>query len=140
MDISLTGLVKIVTELGPLGLLAFFWWYDNRRIWTVMEQNKQEAFAQREQASKQMAVILAQYKEDMGEQREMYRANASLCRDFSSVAGDLRDIVSLNIQSMTEVKSAVDNNQFCPMVRIQKVKRLNILNENHQAEGREGGK
>ena len=66
------------------------------------------------------------YKKDMLEQRKMYESNVSLCRDFASIATDLRDIVTLNIQTMTEVKDGINQNQFCPLVRVdsQKVVRL----------------
>ncbi len=96
MDVSLMGVLKIVGDFGVLGLVIFLWWSDNKRVWAVLNQ----------------------YKSDMVEQREMYRANVSLCRDFSSVAEDLRNIVTLNVQAMTRIDDAVRQNQFCPMVRV----------------------
>jgi hypothetical protein len=63
----------------------------------------------------------------MIEQREMYRANASLCRDFASVASDLREIVTLNIQKMTQVETAINVNQFCPVMRIRNKKTINLV-------------
>ena len=103
-SITLGTVLKILGECGTIGLVVFLWWSDNRRIMTVLNQ----------------------YKTDMGEQRKMYEANVSLCRDFASIANDLRDIVTLNIQTMTEVKDAVNQNQFCPLVRVdqQKIIRL----------------
>jgi ribosome-associated protein YbcJ (S4-like RNA binding protein) len=103
-SITLGTVLKILGDFGTIGLVIFLWWSDNRRIMTVLNQ----------------------YKIDMGEQRKMYEANVSLCRDFASIANDLRDIVTLNIQTMTEVKDAVNQNQFCPLVRVdqQKISRL----------------
>jgi hypothetical protein len=96
VDVSFSSVLKIIGDFGVLGLVIFMWWADNKRIYEVLNL----------------------YKSDMAEQREMYRANASLCRDFSSVAADLRDIVTMNIQAMTRVDDSIRQNQFCPMVRI----------------------
>jgi hypothetical protein len=103
-QLNLAALIKIVGDLGLIGLILFLKWYDDRRIWKVMDQ----------------------YKADMVEQREMYKANASLCRDYESIATDLRDIVTLNIESMTKVLTAVQQNQFCPLVRLDDRKVMNI--------------
>lgn len=103
--LSLSGILKVVADFGIVGLVIYLWWSDNRRLWTVMDQ----------------------YKKDMDEQRKMYEANASLCRDFSSIAKDLRDIVTINIQCMTEVKDAVNQNQFCPYLRVEKQKQVKSM-------------
>src|SRR5450759_4430847 len=102
--LSLSNALKLVGDFGLIGLVIFLWWTDNRRVGDVMNQ----------------------YKRDMAEQRHMYETNVSLCKDFASIASDLRDIVTLNISAMTEVKVAINQNQFCPMVRVdnQKVIRL----------------
>jgi hypothetical protein len=122
MDTSLASVLKIAGDLGLVALVIYMWWSDGKRIWAVMDEHKSE-----------MSEVLAQYKQDMVEQREMYRSNASLCRDFSSVASDLRDIVSLNIQKMTQIDEAVRQNLFCPMMPIRKAKTLNLV------PGAEGG-
>lgn len=101
---SLSSILKIASDFGLVGLILLLWWLDNRRIWAVMDQ----------------------YKNDMVEQRKMYEANVSLCRDFASIAKDLRDIVTLNIQKMTEVDDAIRQNQFCPLVRVDLTKVLKI--------------
>ena len=51
---------------------------------------------------------------------KMYESNVSLCRDFSSVSHDLREIVVLNVQQMTQMNDAIRQNQYCPVVRIDK--------------------
>jgi len=122
MDVNLLSILKILSEFGVLGLVIFLWWSDNKRVWAVISQHKME-----------IAAILERYNQDMIEQREMYRANASLCRDFASVASDLREIVTLNIQKMTQVETAINVNQFCPVMRIRNKKTIN------QAPGQEGG-
>lgn len=108
---SLSNILKLVGDFGLVGLIVFLWWSDNKRIWEVIYQHK-----------KDMATVMAQYQRDMAEQREMYKNNASLCRDFASIATDLRDIVTLNIRSVTELSDAVRQNQFCPLVRLDERK------------------
>jgi len=105
--------LKILSDFGIVGLVIFMWWSDNKRVWKVIDQHKSD-----------ITVILAQYQHDMGEQREMYRTNASLCRDFTSIAVDLRDIVTLNIQTMTHLDEAVRTNQFCPALRVKLIKTM----------------
>jgi hypothetical protein len=127
MDISIANLTKIASDVGLLGLVVFFWWYDNRRIWVVFEANKADLVKQREYSKAETTAILAQYREDMVEQREMYRNNASLARDFASIATDLRDIVTLNIQTMTHLDDAIRQNEFCPMLRINRERSIKMF-------------
>ena len=103
-SVSLSSILKIIGDVGLIGLVIYLWWFDNRRI----------------------ADVLILYKKDMEEQRKMYETNVSLCQDFASIANNLQDIVTLNIQAMTEAKDAINQNQFCPLVRVdqQKVIRL----------------
>lgn len=105
-SLSLSGVLKVLADFGTVGLIIYLWWADNKRIWNVMDQ----------------------YKADMDEQRKMYEANVSLCRDFASISKDLRDIVTLNIQKMTEVDDAVRQNQYCPLVRVDNRKAMINLN------------
>jgi len=123
MDTTLLNVLKIAGDLGLVALVIYLWWSDKRDLSIVMEKHKAA-----------MAAVLAEYKRDMDEQREMYRANASLCRDYASIAGDLRAIVTLNIQKMTEVCVAVQQNQFCPMVRIQKIRKLSSTDVGNHSE------
>lgn len=95
---NLMSIIKILSDFGTVGLVIFLWWTDNKRIWAVLEQ----------------------YRADMDEQREMYRSNVSLCRDFSSVASDLRQIVILNTQQMQRVADEIRQNEFCPLQRLDK--------------------
>ncbi len=119
-SLNFASILKILGDFGTLGLVIFLWWQDNKRIWIVIESDRQK-----------MKDILEQYSRDMAEQRKMYENNSSLCRDFAGIARDLRDIVTLNIQKMTEVGDAVKANQFCPLVRMdkQKVHKLSQIQE-----------
>ena len=115
---DLGGVLKILSDFGILGLVIFMWWSDNKRIWTVIDQHKED-----------IAKILDKYQTDMKEQRDMYKAHDLLCQDFTNVTKDLREIVTLNIQAMTECKDAVNQNQFCPVIRISKKKAMRLVDE-----------
>ena len=115
-SIGFNGILKILADFGLVGLIIYLWWADNKRIWAVMEKNKADLMA-----------VLDQYKKDMIEQREMYRSNASLCRDFASIAADLRAVVTLNIQTMTRLDDGIRENQFCPLTRVRKEKTIGLV-------------
>lgn len=115
---GLGSVLKILGDFGTVGLVIFLWWSDNKRIMAVVDQHKTE-----------MGVVLAAYQKDMMEQREMYKSNVSLCKAFSSIAADLRDIVTLNIQAMTEVKEGINQNQFCPLVRLDQKKFSRLVDQ-----------
>jgi hypothetical protein len=106
---SLTSILEITSKFGLVGLLICLWWYDARR----MEKSEK-------QHTDDLKLVLDRYQKDMTEQREMYKNNASLCKDFSNIATDLREIVIMNIEKMTRVEEAVRQNQFCPMQRVEK--------------------
>lgn len=114
---NLYAILKVLGEYGPLGLVILLWYLSDKRLTTLIETHRVE-----------MTATQAQYGRDMTEQREMYKTNASLCRDFSSVASDLREIVIMNIEKMTRVDDAIRQNQFCPMQRVEK-KQITVARE-----------
>lgn len=105
--LSLQGLSKFIVDFGTLGVVILLWWHDSRRF----------------------AEILAVYKKDMDEQRTMYDKNVSLVRDYHSIASDLSSVVILSTQTMTRLADEIRQNQYCPMVRIDK-KQI-IIGERH---------
>jgi len=50
----------------------------------------------------------------------MYENNVSLAERQEEVARDLREVVIMNTQAMTKACDAINSNQFCPMVRLEK--------------------
>lgn len=99
------SILKILGDFGVVGLVIFLWWMDNRRIWLVLDQ----------------------YKSDMIEQREMYKSNVKLVQTTQEIAEELKEIIVLNIQQMTEMNGAIKQNQFCPMARVNKVKTMQLI-------------
>ena len=91
-------LLDIVKNFGAIGLLCFMWWMD----------------------SKSIRKILQQYKDDMAEMRQMYKNNVHLVEGYQALAKDLKDVVIMNTQTNTKLGKSIEDNQFCPMVRLEK--------------------
>ena len=99
--------IKILTQFGTSGLVLLLWYLSNRA--------NQET--------------LKQYREDMLEQRRHYENNVELVKQYLGLASDQREVVVLNIQAMTKLVESINTNQFCPMIRLQKVAQGRVDNE-----------
>jgi len=51
---------------------------------------------------------------------DMYKSNVRLVEKYEKVANDLKDMIVLNTQTITRLVDNINNNQFCPMVRLEK--------------------
>ncbi len=47
----------------------------------------------------------------------MYEDNVKLVKDFRNLSGDQQDLIIANTEAMTALKTAAENNLFCPIVR-----------------------
>jgi hypothetical protein len=65
-------------------------------------------------------VLAQQYRQGLGEIRQMYKNNVHLVEGYESVCKDLKDVVVLNAQTCTQLADAIRTNQFCPQVRLKK--------------------
>lgn len=88
--------LKLLGNFGVLGLVIFLWWYDNRQTRKIIACHK-----------KDLSAILDRYEADMAEMRQMYKSNVELVRDYKSIAGDLKEIVILNVREMSEMKAEI---------------------------------
>lgn len=59
----------------------------------------------------------------------MYEDNVGLVKGYQSVAGDLKDVVMMNTRALTRVCDAINQNQFCPMVRLEDQKTRRVIDE-----------
>lgn len=96
--INLGSLLGVLGTFGPYGLLLLLWYLEARKTREILDK----------------------YKEDMAETRKMYESNVKLVEGYESVAGDLKDIVVLNTRCLTQLSDEVRQNQYCPMVRVEK--------------------
>lgn len=137
--ISLIGSIgavwDIIKALGLPGVIVVMWWMqgkenENNRKEQARERSEllkeqarersellKEIYIERKRASDALKTVLDSYKADMSEQRQMYRDNVLLVKTYEQLGGDLRAVVAANTSAMTEMTSAVEHNQFCPMVR-----------------------
>jgi|GEM_PF-2964867 nitrogen fixation-related uncharacterized protein len=79
-------IIETALSLGALGIVLIFWYFDKQ----------------------QTDKVLAQYREDMLEQRKMYENNVELVRQYENLAGDLKDIIVMNTQAMTKLVDRID--------------------------------
>jgi len=98
--INLVGLFEVFKSFGVVGLVIVLWWVDSKKVYKILDK----------------------YKADMAEQRRMYESNVSLVKDYQSVASDLKEIVILNTQTITQLSEEIRQNEFCPMQRVSKKK------------------
>ncbi len=53
---------------------------------------------------------------------KMYENNVMLVENYEKLATDLHDVVIMNTQIMQRLADDIKTNQYCPMVRLEKVK------------------
>ena len=106
---GIVSTLKLLGNFGVLGLIIFLWWYDNRQTRKIIACHKED-----------LSAILDRYENDMSEMREMYKNNVELVKDYKSIAGDLKEIVVLNVRESSAMKASIDSNQFCPLARLDK--------------------
>lgn len=107
--VSLEGIVKLVSNFGMPGLVMVLWYLSDKSHDQTLKQYREDILEQRRM-----------YEDGLKEVREMYERNVLLVKDYASVAGDLKDIIVMNTQTMTRLCDDVNRNQYCPMVRLRK--------------------
>ena len=114
--VTVSIVLDVLRNFGPVGLIAFMWWKDVRDTKRIMDENKQY-----------INEILVAYKADMNEIRRMYESNvrlvedhAELIRNYGALSKDLKDAYIMNAQAFQRMADDIEGNQFCPMVRLKK--------------------
>lgn len=95
---DLDTLLDVLQKFGPFGIVLVMWWFDMRAIRKVLDC----------------------YKTDMAEIRRMYESNVKLVQAYEGMAKDLKDVIIMNTQAFTRLDDDIEQNQFCPMVRLKK--------------------
>lgn len=115
-SVSLAIIIDILKNFGPIGLVAFMWWSDNRNIRKIISDNR-----------RYNDEVLNGYRRDMTEIRTMYENNArlvqcyiDLTKDYKALTADLKDAYILNTQAFQKLADDIRGNEFCPNVRLQK--------------------
>lgn len=97
MDATFVQVLQALIPFGTPGLIAMIWYLNQ----------------------KDFKAIMGQYEKDMAEQREMYRNNVLLVKDYSRVTQDLHSLVVMNSQVIQKITDAIQTNQFCPLMRVE---------------------
>ncbi len=107
--VSLQTIFDLISGLGLPGVILVLWFFS-------MKAQEKALQAYRDDTQK----TLLQYRENMGEMRQMYESNAELVEDYQSVASDLKELVVMNTTAITRLIESVNGNQYCPKVRLNK--------------------
>jgi len=89
---------QIFQAYGPFGILVVVWYFDRRDF----------------------AKQIKQHEQYMGEIRRMYENNIELVKGYRDLAKDLKDLIVMNTEVITKQTSAIKQNQFCPVLRVEK--------------------
>ncbi len=95
---DLAGLVAIVQAIGPLGLLIYIYWRDQRKI----------------------DHIQAETREYVRKFTESYDKNIVFINNYEVLAKALAEIITLNTQQMTTVIQMIKDNQWCPLTKTRR--------------------
>lgn len=125
--ISFAAFLELAKSLGLPGVVLLLFWLSLKCIWKMMSQRQSETQniieahrSETQEILQSYNKTLIQYQQDMQEARRMYENNVELVKDYRSVAGDLKDVVIMNTQVLTRACDAIETNQFCPAVRLEK--------------------
>ncbi len=107
---DIIGLIfKFGPILGPSGVVFLLWYWSDKSATKMLRIYREDTMQWRRE--QEMA---------LGEVRQMYIANVDLVKDYRSIANSLQDVVMLNTQTITRLCKTVEDNQYCPMVRLKK--------------------
>lgn len=107
--ITLAVIIETISKFGTLGVLVVVWWTDRKQIREQHDANKKE-----------LEQVLNRYGRDMQDMRTMYESNVKLVKNYENIAGDLKEVVIMNTQAVTQMCAELQTNQYCPMVRLEK--------------------
>jgi len=103
----------VLQQFGFAGMIFVIWYFGLRR-----DQERDRARVERdEKKDAQIAQILTQYREDVSEIKRLYKNNVELVRRYEQTSGDLKEVIIMSTQTMTELCTSIKTNQYCPMVR-----------------------
>ena len=68
-----------------------------------------------------LAVVLSFREQRRFEQvKRMYEDNVKLVKDYNQLAESQKDVLVMNVQTNQKLIDAIEKNQFCPMIRLEK--------------------
>jgi len=102
-------ILEILNTFGISGLVMLLWFFSMRLQQRSLDQYRDDQL-QRD----------AQIRQIIAELRTMYENNAELVEVTQRLALDQKDVILMNTQALTRVCEKIDQNQYCPAVRLEK--------------------
>jgi hypothetical protein len=109
-------LLEIVKATGPTGLVLILWFFARRDSERMFKDYRTD-----------MQTVLAQYQRDMTDQRVMYDNNVELVKRVLTIADEQQEVIIMNTRIQQSLVDRIESNQFCPMVRLQKVQGADVV-------------
>lgn len=104
-SLSLSAFLQVASSFGPLGVIMLLWWWDQRRIQTILDQ----------------------YARDQAENRKFYENNVILVEGFKDLtarfaksADDYSSSINMYAIAITRLTDSIVTNQYCPEHRLEK--------------------
>lgn len=104
-----TSALEVVKIFGLPGLVLLIWWLDQRAQTRALMAYRDDTQA-----------ILRQYKEHVDAIAQMYKNNVALVEASLAISKDLREIVVHNTSCWQAALKAIEDNQYCPEIRLDK--------------------
>jgi len=98
---GLSHILPIISSFGLPGLVLIMWYF----------------------SEKSHERTLAQYRDDMLEQRQMYKDNVELVKSYQKIDESYQDVIIMNANASTKLSADIRSNQYCPMIRLNKAAR-----------------
>jgi DNA repair ATPase RecN len=129
--ISLPFASFVFQTLGLPGLIFIIWWWDHKAQvkqreddQVQHEKERLEHSKSREAHGKEIAAILAQYRDDVSSIKQLYQNNVDLVHAYDrslerieKLYQETLNVIALNTQMSTKLVVAINSNDYCPMVR-----------------------
>ncbi len=95
--VSYIKILEMVLNLGPIGLVLVFWYFGQQKTDEIQRR-----------ADERVQAMMDRYAADMQEMRDMYKTNSALVKRYADLADDLKDIITLNTQTMTRLVEKIE--------------------------------
>ncbi len=108
-EIGFDKVLELVSALGIPGLVLFLWYLSDRSYQKLLQGYREDQLNRD-----------AQINQAISEVRGMYEHNAELVKITQRLALDQKDLLLMNTQALTKVCEKIEQNQYCPAVRLEK--------------------
>ncbi len=102
-------IIKVASTFGVPGIIFVVWYFS--------ERSRDKTMAAYREDTLRMAKT---YEDGLAEVRQMYKNNVLLVEGYARLASEQKDVIIMATAEVQKLSDKVDQNQFCPMVRLKK--------------------